>query len=135
MTTPTPTPMTQTPTCWKCGTSLVEVPVPFPRIAECPACGGDLHVCRMCVFFDPGVRRGCKEPVAEDVSDRERANFCGYFTVAHGLGPGADAGASHAARAELDSLFGLPSSHATSPSDEGEARRRLDELFGGGREH
>ena len=124
--------MAQTLTCWKCGASLAEVPVPFARVAECSVCRADLHVCRMCVFFDPGVRRGCKEPVADEVSDRERANFCGYFTPERGLGPGVEDGTSQAARAELDSLFGLPSSDAASPSDALEARRRLDELFGGG---
>ena len=121
-------------TCWKCGVSLAEVPVPFARVAECPACRADLHVCRMCEFFDPGVRRGCKEPVADEVSDRERANFCGYFTpvagVGPGVGPGAGDGAARAARTELDALFGLPSSVPHSAGDEDEARRRLDELFG-----
>ena len=126
--------MAQTLTCWKCGASLAEVLVPFARVAECPGCRADLHVCRMCEFFDPGVRRGCKEPVAEEVSDRERANFCGYFTPVRGLGPGVDDGGSHAPRAELDSLFGLSALNAASPGDAGEARRRLDELFGGGPE-
>ena len=84
----------------------------------------------MCEFFDPGVRRGCREPVAEEVSDRERANFCGYFTALTGLGPGAGDGSSQAAGAELAALFDLPSSGPVSPDDAGEARRRLDELFG-----
>ena len=126
--------MTQTLTCWKCGASLAQVLVPFARVAECPGCRADLHVCRMCEFFDPGVRRGCKEPVAEEVSDRERANFCGYLTPAAGLGPGVEDGASPPGGAELDSLFDLPASGATSPSDADAARRRLDELFGGGSE-
>ena len=104
--------------------------VPFARVDECPGCRADLHVCRMCEFFDPGVRRGCKEPVAEEVSDRERANFCGYFTPVAGLGPGAEDGSSQTARAELGTFFGLPSSSTASPDDAGEARRRLDELFG-----
>lgn len=118
-------------TCWKCGASLEEVLVPFARVAECPRCRADLHVCRMCEFFDPGVRRGCKEPVADEVSDRERANFCGYLTPVAGLGPGAEDGASQAAHTELDGLFGLPSSRSASPADADEARRRLDDLFGG----
>ena len=84
----------------------------------------------MCEFIDPGVRRGCKEPVADDVSDRERANFCGYFTPAVGLGPGAEDGASQVARDALDGLFGLAPPSAASPGDADEARRRLDELFG-----
>ena len=125
------TPVTQTLTCWKCGTSLAEVLVPFARVAECPRCRADLHVCRMCEFFDPGVRRGCKEPVADEVSDRERANFCGYLTPVAGLGPGAEDGAAPAGLAELDVFFDLPSSSPASPSDAGEAQRRLDDLFGG----
>ena len=118
--------------CWKCGASLAEVPVPFARVAECPRCRADLHVCRMCEFFDPGVRRGCKEPVADEVSDRERANFCGYFTPAAGLGPGTEEQASQAARDALDDLFDLAPSSTASPGDADEARRRLDELFGAG---
>ena len=86
----------------------------------------------MCEFFDPGVRRGCREPVAEEVSDRERANFCGYFTPVAGRGPGAEDGMSSAARTELDALFDLPAAGSASPGDADEARRRLDELFGGG---
>jgi hypothetical protein len=31
----------------------------------------------MCVFYDG--RGGCEEEQAEDVSDKERANFCDYF--------------------------------------------------------
>ena len=124
--------MEQTLTCWKCGGSLSEILVPFARVAECPRCRADLHVCRMCEFFDPGVRRGCKEPVADEVSDRERANFCGYFTPAAGLGPGMEDRASQAARAELDELFGLAPSGSASPGEADDARRRLDELFGTG---
>ena len=123
-------PVTQTLSCWKCGASLAEVLVPFARVAECPTCRADLHVCRMCEFFDPGVRRGCREPVAEEVSDRERANFCGYLTPVAGLGLGAEDGSSQNAGAELAVLFDLPSSSPDSPDDAGEARRRLDELFG-----
>ena len=124
--------MERTLTCWKCGAPLADVAVPFARVVECPRCRVDLHVCRMCAFFDPGVRRGCKEPVADDVSDRERANFCGYFTPAAGMGPGAEDQTSQTARAELDALFGLTSPGAASPGDADEARRRLDALFGTG---
>ena len=68
--------------------------------------------------------------MAEEVTDRERANFCGYFTPVAGLGPGAGDGAPRTAGAELAALFDLPSSGPVSPDDAGEAHRRLDELFG-----
>ena len=73
--------------------------------------------------------------MADEVTDRERANFCGYFTPVAGAGPRGEDGAGHAARSDLDALFG-PSSGtagsgtAGSPSDANEARRRLDALFG-----
>ena len=122
--------MTQTLNCWRCGSALDDVPVPFARIAECPHCRADLHVCKMCEFFDPGVRRGCREPVADEVTDRERANFCGYFTPVAGTGPPSGDGAAQAAKSDLDALFGLSPGPAGSPRDADEARRRLDALFG-----
>lgn len=122
--------LTQTLNCWRCGSALDEVPAPFSRMAECPQCRADLHVCKMCEFFDPGVRQGCREPVADDVSDRERANFCGYFTPIAGAGPRAEDGAARAARSDLDALFGLSSDTVGSPSDASDAKRRLDALFG-----
>ena len=123
--------VTRTLTCWKCGTSLPDVPVPFARVAECPACRADLHVCRMCEFFDPGVRRGCREPVAEEVSDRGRANFCGYFTPVVVAGPGTPDEATQAARSELDALFRLARPGSGASGDADEAMRQLDDLFGG----
>ena len=122
--------MAQTLTCWKCGASLAHTLVPFARTAECARCGADLHVCRMCEFFDPGVRQGCKEPVADEVSDRERANFCGYLVPVAGLGPGAPDGEARAARAELDALFGLSSASRADVDGADAQRRELDALFG-----
>jgi len=95
--------------CWKCGAPLPELPLPLSRSEECPACHADLRVCRLCEFYDPTVSRSCREPIADDVSDKGRANFCGYFK------PLPDAYARHgnsqsaadAARAELETLFGL----------------------------
>lgn len=119
--------------CWKCGASVEALPRPFARAAECEACGADLHVCRMCEFHDPSVSRGCREPVAEDVRDRERANFCGYFRAkpnAHRPGPEAESAAS---RAALDALFGGTGegpSRGNAPGDAETAKSELDALFG-----
>lgn len=93
--------------CWRCAGPLGELPRPLPRAAACPGCGADLHVCRMCRFHDPSKSRGCREPVAEDVRDRERANFCGYFEASPGAGDGRREAEARAARAALDALFGL----------------------------
>ena len=69
--------------------------------------------------------------MADDVSDRERANFCGYFTAAPAAGVGAQDRTAQVARSELDALFGLPPADNSTPSGPDKARRQLDELFRG----
>ena len=61
---------------YRCGASLADISLPFTRLEECPACENYLHVCRMCVYFDPAVPKQCREDDAEEVQEKERANFC-----------------------------------------------------------
>jgi hypothetical protein len=70
----------------------------------CGGCGADLHVCRNCTLHDPGAHNQCREPNAEWVAGRERANHCEYFAAGD---RGGDEAAKAAARAksELDRLF------------------------------
>jgi len=65
--------------CWKCGAPLADMPVPVGRAEYCRTCRAEIHVCRMCRFYDLSKARQCAEPVAEPVQDKQRANFCGYF--------------------------------------------------------
>ena len=130
--------------CWKCGSGLEDVPVPLRRRDECPACAADLHVCRMCEFYDTSVAKSCREPVAEEVTDKERANFCDYFRSRSGLRAAGGVGDAAAARAQLDALFGIDAGSADAgPATDAEtlkerkraaadeARRKLEDLFGG----
>jgi hypothetical protein len=91
--------------CWRCGASLAEFSLPFGRAEYCRACRAELHVCRMCRFYDTTKARQCAEPVAEPVLNKERANFCGYFEPAAGRFRPADS-AGDKARTALDALFG-----------------------------
>ena len=125
--------------CWKCGHSLDEMPMPLRRRDECPACGADLHVCRMCEYYDTSVAKSCREPVAEEVSDKERANFCDYFRGRSGVAAAGGAGEADAARAQLEAMFGIEGKPSAESADElmarkraeaDDARRKLDELFG-----
>ena len=118
--------------CWKCGASLDAEPLPLARLAECPACHADLHVCRLCEFYDPGVANSCREPIADVVKDKERANFCGYFQPRPDAWAGTVADPSRQARASLDALFGdAPEGEPEDIAGDAErARRRLDDLFG-----
>lgn len=38
----------------------------------------------MCAFYDPHSYNECKEPVAERIIDKEKANFCDYFELSAG---------------------------------------------------
>lgn len=109
-------------TCWKCGAVQSGILLPLSRTEACADCGADLHVCRMCRFYDTGVADACREPVAERVTDKTRANFCGYLELR------TDTGTHHrpstSESADLNALFGIDDSNANQdlPS--------LDELFG-----
>lgn len=92
--------------CWKCGHSLAEYTLPLRRLEECRACRAQLHVCRMCVEYDRSVAKHCREPTAEEVRDKEHANFCDHFKPKSGaFQPGATAEADRA-KSELEKLFG-----------------------------
>lgn len=96
---------TDTLNCWRCGAAVVDEPLPLSRTAECRQCRAELHVCRMCEFYDTSRANACREPVAEPVADKARANFCGWFRPRHGLA-GQQDDAAAAARQALDDLFG-----------------------------
>jgi len=92
--------------CFACGAPLAL------RSAErvgfrdaCARCGRDLHVCRNCLHHDPSAYNECREPNAERVGERERANRCEYFEPASGRAAGSSVGAGAGSRASLDALF------------------------------
>jgi hypothetical protein len=92
--------------CYRCGESLQSLSLPLSRQDHCPECSVELHVCRMCVSFDPSVPRQCREDGAEDVTDKERANFCDWFKPsARAFDPLRKSQADSAADA-LKALFG-----------------------------
>ncbi|MDD3530439.1 MAG: hypothetical protein PHS77_11235 [Gallionellaceae bacterium] len=105
--------------CWRCGANLKVVPVPYGRRAECPACRAELHVCRMCRHYAPGKARQCMEPMAEEVKDKTRANFCDWFQPVRPATAAMPAG-----RGELDALFGGADAPAA-----GDTRQVLEDLF------
>ena len=129
--------------CWKCGAPLDRLPLPLGRLAECEACRADLHVCRLCKSYDPRVVRGCDEPRAEEVRERERANFCDYFEPKPDAFNGKDEAESGKARAELEALFGVEggepasagSAQDSAATESDAARVELERLFGLGHEN
>jgi len=74
------------------------------------SCGKDLRSCRHCRFFLPGSRGDCTEPNAEKPADKERGNFCDWFSLDPKLrsqSPGQinEQGKAANARSAFDDLF------------------------------
>ncbi len=92
--------------CWKCGADLAALTLPLSRRDECARCRAELHACRMCVEYDTAVAKHCREPTAEEVSDKTCANFCDFFLPRPKAFVAPDTAAVDSARAELDRLFG-----------------------------
>jgi hypothetical protein len=115
--------------CWKCGTSLADLTLPLRRLEECRNCGAELHVCKLCEWYSLTVAKHCREPIAEEVKDKERANFCDYFKPRPGAYSKADVSASSQARAGLDALFGGAKDAAPQPTAADRAKADLDKLF------
>ncbi|MDR1072676.1 MAG: hypothetical protein LBL45_03235 [Treponema sp.] len=93
--------------CWYCGSPVVEAE-PIGRSFRCGVCGKDLRVCRHCKFFLPKSHE-CAESGVENVSDKERANFCDWFA--------------------LDPKFRSASAASSAASDSTTARVAFDNLF------
>jgi hypothetical protein len=133
--------------CWNCGESLDDLPLPISRHANCPKCYTEVHCCRMCRHYDPRVTDQCAEDRAEPPLNKEVANFCDWFEPATGTFESQRTTKQDHARAELEALFGKrPGSPPASEADAGtqepaddtppkplskeeEARARLDALF------
>lgn len=90
--------------CWRCGAAAADEPLPLSRTAECRACRAELHACRMCEFYDTSKANACRERAAEPVTDKTRANFCGWFRARRGLAGHGETAADEARR-QLDDLF------------------------------
>ncbi len=92
--------------CWKSGASLAALTLPLRRLEECPKCRAELHVCRMCVEYDTHVAKHCREPTAEEVREKTRANFCDFYKPRAGAYVPPNTAEADRARADLQKLFG-----------------------------
>ncbi|MFL6547416.1 MAG: hypothetical protein ACJ8OJ_01910 [Povalibacter sp.] len=113
--------------CWKCGASLAEYSLPLRRLEECRKCGAELHVCKLCEWYSTAVAKHCREPIAEEVKDKDRANFCDYFKPRPDAWSAAPQDEATKAKAQLDALFGSGSNAQPSAADK--ARADLEALF------
>ena len=113
--------------CWKCGAPVVGEPMPLSRTAACKSCNTDLYVCKMCLYYDTGKAKSCQEPIAEEVRDKERANFCDYFKLKPNAHDAARQSQQEQAKQKLEALFGSSTSEQThEPQSD---REKLENLF------
>jgi len=95
--------------CWYCGSPVTDEE-PIGRSALCSDCGKDLRSCKNCRFFLPGSRGDCRESSAESQPDKERANFCDWFSIDQKFrsksdGQSKEREKAEASRAAFDNLF------------------------------
>lgn len=113
--------------CHACG-APVAISEPIPRDAECGACRHDLRCCTNCRHYDTRYNNSCRENSAEPVEDKERRNFCEYFSFSREPHRGSSAVSAKQddARRKLDSLFG---GQRPTTDRQHDARAKLDSLF------
>jgi hypothetical protein len=94
--------------CHFCG-AAIENPREVYRSTTCPSCGKDLKICLNCRFYSPGAHWDCAESIDEMVRDKDRSNFCTFFSfrlAAAGAKGAAAPDAGRQARKKIDELFG-----------------------------
>jgi hypothetical protein len=91
--------------CWHCGAALTAAD--YGRENACLSCGRATRCCRNCRFYERGRPNDCVEPMAEEIVDKVRANFCELFDPAEQPGTGASAAApaSEDLRKAAEDLF------------------------------
>jgi hypothetical protein len=86
-------------------------------------------VCKLCEFYNTSVAKHCRETIAEEVKDKERANFCDYFTPRSDAYSSAGLHAATRAKSDLDALFGAAKPAMSEPSAAEKAKAELEALF------
>jgi len=90
--------------CHRCSSSVSVGPNNKVGFREsCDKCLSDLHACLNCTLYDTTAYNSCREPNADRVVDKEKANYCDYFQFRDG--EGAKNGGKDAALKKLDDLF------------------------------
>ena len=90
--------------CWHCRADLTKAD--YGRETNCLGCVKPTRCCRNCRFYQRGRPNDCIEPMAEQVSNKERANFCGFFDPSPTPAAVGEAGSSdESLRQAADDIF------------------------------
>ena len=70
-------------TCHSCHKELtLEPAIKVAKSEECPYCYASVRCCKMCNFYDLKSYNECREPSADRIVEKEKANFCDFFVLA-----------------------------------------------------
>ncbi len=89
--------------CFSCRKELTFAESKIGLREECPHCRADVHVCKNCEFYEVSAYNECRESSADRVKEKERSNFCDYFSLKSGKGSSEDQTAK--LRASAEALF------------------------------
>lgn len=97
----------------KCFSCKKELPIgDYPQISSsisrsetCPHCLSDVRCCSNCNFFDPSSYNECRENSAERVVEKDRSNFCDYFSLKSDSNSDNKINAKEKQLSALDNLF------------------------------
>jgi DNA-directed RNA polymerase subunit RPC12/RpoP len=88
--------------CFICGNEIDFDRIKMQRTDTCPHCGADLHACKNCEHWDPGLPNQCRARVTDYIADRDKNNHCTQFTFKDGAGEKYE---SVSVKEKLDKLF------------------------------
>jgi hypothetical protein len=80
----------------------------------------------MCKYFDPAVPKQCREDDAEEVSEKERVNFCEWFIPAANAFDPVRARKAAQAQSALAALFG---EGGDQQADDDDQLKQAEDLF------
>ena len=95
--------------------AAIENPREVYRSSTCPSCGKDLKICLNCRFYSAGAHWDCAETIDEPVNDKDRGNFCTFFSFRAAPSPGAQTTGPQS---------------APRPDAKAKAKKAVDKLFG-----
>jgi len=90
--------------CFQCKKE-VTVDILISRKDVCPFCHADLRCCCNCRFHDLNSYNQCREPQADRVLDKNRSNYCDYFTFNDGNLSRKSKETKNMVRKKLEDLF------------------------------
>jgi len=70
--------------CFKCEYPVtLEAMKDVNRYENCTKCNASIRSCMMCSFYDTSSYNDCREPTADRITDKEKANFCDFFKLSN----------------------------------------------------